>query len=498
MSVVTKNHQHQLIFTTINEIHESSEYKNNNNIKNNFNLQHEIRKEMIIANKNLTKDQKSQMIKLLIKSHDHNKIIFNEGIKRICENCQEECLATLYCEYCIRNYLETKFSNWTSENNDVDDLIQKCQIESISPNKIIEWIPYDNLQNVKLLTGGIYSADWVTGYYEIWDSKKRQLERSRTKKVILKRLENVENANKSWFEEAKSCFNTSNKWNSLVKYYGLTKDQSGYMLVMKELDMNLRNYLQSHKLTWKEVIKITQDIICALLRIHEENIIHKNLHSRNILFLKYKDQWQIGDLGFCGPADKSLGNIYGTLPYLAPEVITEREHNFSSDIYSLGMLMWEISSRYPPFANYEHDDCNFINDIINGMRPEIIPDKINEMMNKVQQTADDYTNIKLMNDCSVNSINRSFNSKVHDVVDLCEQRNIIKGKAYPSIQVYSSIPNNIVTENRIGQFDSPILIDDDDDDDEINKPKRMYWEILDGNEDDDVIIIKHKKIKLNN
>ncbi|CAB4423368.1 unnamed protein product [Rhizophagus irregularis] len=119
-------------------------------------------------------------------------------------------------------------------------------------------------------------------------------------------------------------------------------------------------------------------------------------------------------------------------------------------------------------------------------------------MNKVQQTADDYTNIKLMNDCSVNSINRSFNSKVHDVVDLCEQRNIIKGKAYPSIQVYSSIPNNIVTENRIGQFDSPILIDDDDDDDEINKPKRMYWEILDGNEDDDVIIIKHKKIKLNN
>ncbi|PKK68473.1 hypothetical protein RhiirC2_750161 [Rhizophagus irregularis] len=127
----------------------------------------------------------------------------------------------------------------------------------------------------------------------------------------------------------------------------------------------------------------------------------------------------------------------------------------------------------------------------------ILKDKINEMMNKVQQTADDYTNINLMNDCSVNSINRSFNSKVHDVVDLCEQRNIIKDRAYSSIQVYSSIPNNIVTENRIGQFDSPILIDDDDD--EINKPKRMYWEILDGHEeDDDVIIIKHKKIKLNN
>jgi hypothetical protein len=191
--------KHKLIFDTISEIHKSLEY---DSIHNNFNNQHEFRTKMIIANKSLSKDIKSQIITYLNKSHDFNKIIYNEGTKRTCENCQEECLATFYCEYCVRNYLRSKFSNWTSGNNDVDELIQKCQIESISPNKIIEWIPYDSLQNVKCLTDGIYSADWINGYYEEWDSKEQQLKRSdNTKRVILKRLKNVESANKSWFKE---------------------------------------------------------------------------------------------------------------------------------------------------------------------------------------------------------------------------------------------------------------------------------------------------------
>ncbi|GBC20337.2 kinase-like domain-containing protein [Rhizophagus irregularis DAOM 181602=DAOM 197198] len=50
----------------------------------------------------------------------------------------------------------------------------------------------------------IYEAVWVDGKYEEWDSKKQQLKRFGSQKVILKKLENVESANQSWFEEAKS------------------------------------------------------------------------------------------------------------------------------------------------------------------------------------------------------------------------------------------------------------------------------------------------------
>ena len=177
-------------------------------IHNNVEKQHEFRKQTILADKSLTKDEKSYSMKILGRELDLNKLLLNKGTKRICENCQDECLATLYCEHCVRNYLKANFSKWTSGNNDIDNLIQKCQMETLSPNMIIEWIPYNDLQNIKYLTKGgcseIYIANWINGRYFEWDSKERQLKREfefNAQAVVLKKLENVESANKSWFDE---------------------------------------------------------------------------------------------------------------------------------------------------------------------------------------------------------------------------------------------------------------------------------------------------------
>ena len=147
------------------------------------------------------------------------------------------------------------------------------------------------------------------------------------------------------------------------------------MLVMYHMDIDLRKYLQQKhdQLKWKEKIKIIVDIVDALLRIHKENAIHWDLHSGNILYSKYNNNWYISDLGFCGPADKPLGSIYGNLPYIAPEVIAGKGYTFASDIYSVAMLMWEILSGQPPFANFKYNDYDIAMKIINGIRPKIIP-----------------------------------------------------------------------------------------------------------------------------
>ncbi|POG66298.1 hypothetical protein GLOIN_2v366378 [Rhizophagus irregularis DAOM 181602=DAOM 197198] len=175
------------------------------NIQNNLEKRHVFRIQTVLADKSLTKDEKSYAVKELNKNFDSLKIIYNEGTKRICENCHDECLATLYCEHCIRNYLKENFSNWTSGNNDIDNLIQQCQIKALKPDMIVEWIPYNKLQDIKYLTKGgcseIYTAVWIDGSYFEWDFKKKQLKRFEWQEVILKRLENVESANKSWFEE---------------------------------------------------------------------------------------------------------------------------------------------------------------------------------------------------------------------------------------------------------------------------------------------------------
>src|SRR5437868_7490069 len=90
-------------------------------IHGNIDKQFEFRRETVHADEFLTEDEKSEAVILLNENHDRYKILYNEGKKRVCENCKLECLATCYCEHCIRNYLKARFSDWTSGNNDIDD-----------------------------------------------------------------------------------------------------------------------------------------------------------------------------------------------------------------------------------------------------------------------------------------------------------------------------------------------------------------------------------------
>src|SRR5438270_12872743 len=114
-------------------------------------------KQFILADETLTRDEKLEVIKRFDGDYDYFKVVKNDGTKRICENCQESCLATSYCEYCIRNYLKEKSSNWTSENDEIDNIIRKCQESSIIPYMIVEWIPYENLKDIEYLARGGFS-----------------------------------------------------------------------------------------------------------------------------------------------------------------------------------------------------------------------------------------------------------------------------------------------------------------------------------------------------
>src|SRR3954454_9614932 len=135
----------ELVFAALKRAGVLTDY----NISNNLTKQHELFQQTILADESLTKDEKSFAIEMLNIRCDLDKVFYNDGKKRICENCSQECLATLYCEHCVRNYLKATFSNWTSGNNNIDGLIQKCQIEKLAPHIVIEWIPYNNLQNIE-------------------------------------------------------------------------------------------------------------------------------------------------------------------------------------------------------------------------------------------------------------------------------------------------------------------------------------------------------------
>ena len=85
--------------------------------------------------------------------------------------------------------------------------------------------------------------------------------------------------------------------------------------------------------------------------------------------------------------DKLLNSIYGNLPYIAPEVIAGKDYTFASDIYSIGILMWEISSGQLPFMELEHN-YNLAMNIINGIRPKIVPGTPLEYKNLMKECWD--------------------------------------------------------------------------------------------------------------
>ena len=99
--------------------------------------------------------------------------------------------------------------------------------------------------------------------------------------------------------------------------------------------------------------------------------MHRDFHSGNIL-LSYR--WLIGDFGLSQPANNTSNNeIYGVISYIAPEIFKGAAFSKESDIYSMGMIMWELTTGCKPFANVEHD-TDLIYEIIDGKRPEITSD----------------------------------------------------------------------------------------------------------------------------
>src|SRR5687767_497215 len=101
-------------------------------IQDNIEKRSEFIKRQIDNDEELTEDEKRKA-KNVFRDYEYYKVLSNEGEKRFCGNCQNECLAISYCEHCVRNFVKTDFS--TSGNDNIDNLIRKCQMGVISPKK---------------------------------------------------------------------------------------------------------------------------------------------------------------------------------------------------------------------------------------------------------------------------------------------------------------------------------------------------------------------------
>uniref|UniRef100_U9U5T0 Protein kinase domain-containing protein n=1 Tax=Rhizophagus irregularis (strain DAOM 181602 / DAOM 197198 / MUCL 43194) TaxID=747089 RepID=U9U5T0_RHIID len=220
-----------------------------------------------------------------------------------CENCGEKYnnkfeVDNKSCASCQTNH----------ENQKINDLIQEMKLSidhnSNTFNMIFEWIPYDQFSNIeKIGKGGfstVYSAIWEDGLL-IYDGS--TWKRKSNTMVALKCLHNSQNFLDEFINEVRAYPNQ--KIENILKIYGISQNLNtkNYVIVLEYAEGgNFNNYLNRNRenFDWFNGLRVLTNIIEGLNKIHQKQMVHRDFHIGNILFMN--DNYYnacISDMGLC-------------------------------------------------------------------------------------------------------------------------------------------------------------------------------------------------------
>jgi len=151
-------------------------------------------------------------------------------------------------------------------------------------------------------------------------------------------------------------------------------------------DGNLRQYLLDHyrELDFEDKLYLLYTISLGLNSIHKKILVHRDFHSGNILVDEV--ECYIIDLGLSRSVDslKKEDEIYGVLPYVAPEVLQEKGYTQASDVYSSGIVAYKVLTGLPPHYDKKYDVYLALK-VCEGTRPRFqikIPQSLENLISK--------------------------------------------------------------------------------------------------------------------
>ncbi|RIB14614.1 kinase-like domain-containing protein [Gigaspora rosea] len=233
--------------------------------------------------------------------------------------------------------------NIVSISNSFEKIVEKCHIDFHDYDKFSEIGPIIGPGP----SGESFRADW----------------KSHGMTVMLKKWKgNLDTDDKSVIDKFISDLDLYKKVDyhpNILKFYGITQDvcSKKYMLVFEHADGGtLRRYLQKKfsSLLWNDKLNLARQIASGIVCLHDNDIILGNLNSSNILLRN--GTIKISDFGLSknfSQTNRRISDAKGDLVYIEPQSLKNVQYTRTtrSDVYSVGILLWEISSGRPPFLS---------------------------------------------------------------------------------------------------------------------------------------------------
>ena len=141
---------------------------------------------------------------------------------------------------------------------------------------------------------------------------------------------------------------------NIVAVYDVSHNDNVEYIVMELVDgITLKQYMERKGMVaWKEVVHFTKQISKALAHAHERGIIHRDIKPQNIMLLR-DGTIKVGDFGIAALENEvyeNNGEAIGSIHYIAPEQARGECPDARSDIYSLGVMMYEMLTGGLPFT----------------------------------------------------------------------------------------------------------------------------------------------------
>ena len=243
------------------------------------------------------------------------------------------------------------------------------------------------------------------GMANVYKAKCHLLNRLVAVKVLKDEYINDEEFNLKFQNEAKSAGSLNQQ--NIIAIYDVGEDGGYPYIVMEYVDgSNIKDIIHRQgKIDTENVIKYSRQIGLALKEAHENKIIHRDIKSQNIMITK-NNVVKVADFGIAKAVTSStitaVGTIMGSVHYFSPEQARGGYIDDRSDIYSLGIVMYEMVTGKLPF-----DGDSPVNIALKHIQEEIkfsdddnIPTEIKEIIRKATQKSPDrrYKNVDALLD----------------------------------------------------------------------------------------------------